>query len=109
VQKDLARREGPGGAYGAGIARATEGALALWREMERALRLGQPNAEPGPKATLRKKLAIIEDATTKIATTRASAEPPNGLLARMRDVHAEAGVALVRGNDAGAADAGRAR
>jgi hypothetical protein len=107
VQKDLLRREGPGGAYGTGLARATEGALALWRETERALRLGLPNAEPGPKATLRKKLAIIEDATAKIATPRVAAEPDNPLLARMREVHAEAGVALTRPSDAGPGDAGR--
>lgn len=119
VHKDLARREGPGGTYGSGLLRAAEGALALWREAERALRLGLPNAEPGPKAVLEKKLSIIEAATRKIETAKVESTTPSSVLSFMGDVHAEAGVALFKTRDAGSdaggpagasrADAGRSR
>ncbi len=106
VQKDLARREGPGASYGSGHLRAAEGALALWRETERALRLGLPLAEPGPKAVLTKKLAVIEAATSKIETKK-QAPTSAAILGYMGDVHAEAGVMLFKPHDAGADAAAR--
>jgi hypothetical protein len=101
VHKDLARREGPGGSYGSGVPRAVEGALALWRDTERALRLGLPNAEAGPKAVLEKKLAVIEAATRRIATTKAEPATPSAVLSLMGEIHAEAGVVLFKPRDAG--------
>ncbi|MBX3204717.1 MAG: hypothetical protein KF764_06590 [Labilithrix sp.] len=100
VQRDLARREGPGASYGTGHLRAAEGALSLWREAERALRLGLALAEPGPKAVLAKKLATIEAATRKIETTKLATVPAD-VLAYMGEVHAEAGVVIVKPRDAG--------
>jgi hypothetical protein len=101
VQRDLARREGPGVSYGEGHLRAAEGALALWRETERALRLGLALAAPGPKAVLEHKLAVIETATRKIETKKLPSTPA-AVLGYMGDLHAEAGVALFKRWDAGA-------
>jgi hypothetical protein len=93
VQKDLSRREGPGGTYGSGTFRALEGALALWRETERALRVGLPQADPGPKAVLEKKLAVIEAATAKSETKKLPATASEtAILNYMRELHADAGV-----------------
>jgi hypothetical protein len=107
VQKDLVRREGPGGSYGTGTFRALEGALAVWRETERALRLGMAHAEPDPKAVLEKKLPTIEAATAKIESKKLP--PDEGasaqIMAYMRNAHAEAGVLLAK-PDAGSDDAG---
>ncbi len=104
VQRDLSRREGPGPSYGAGIPRALEGALALWRETERALRLGAPAAEPAVKQSLEARLAKIEAATQKIATNKAPPTVPQATLDRMGELHAMAGILLWR--DAGAGDGG---
>lgn len=108
VQKDLQRREGPGGRYGAGVFRALEGSLAVWREMERALRLGAPKASPAARAALEKRLAIIEPATQKIATKKLE-ETTRATVEFLGDVHAEAGVQLWKTKDGGAdgGDAGR--
>jgi hypothetical protein len=109
VHRDLARREGPGSSYGSGTFRALEGSLALWRETERALRLGLANASPEARVVLERKLAIIEPATQAVATKKvASASPAQTVLA-LGDVHADAGIPLFRAKDAGAeggADAG---
>lgn len=101
VQRDLSRREGPGASYGEGNLRATEGALALWRETERALRLGLSNTAPGPKAVLERKLTIIEGATRKIETKKL---PPASVavLNYMGEIHAEAGITILNPIDAGA-------
>jgi hypothetical protein len=104
VQKDLQRREGAGGSYGEGTFRALEGALALWRDTERMLRLGLPNAEPAAKATLDVKLKTIEAATQAIATKKMAATVAAPLLAALGDVHADAGMILWK--DAGAKDGG---
>jgi len=102
VHRDLARREGPGSSYGSGTFRALEGSLALWRETERALRLGLASMGPGAKATVEAKLKVIEPATQAIATKRvASATPPEAVL-MLADVHADAGVPLLKSRDAGA-------
>ncbi len=103
VHKDLARREGPGSSYGAGIMRALEGALAEWREAERALRLGLANVGPGAKATLEGKLKIIEPATQAIATKKIDATAPQATLTFLGEVHADAGIVLWK--DAGGPDA----
>lgn len=66
VYQDLARRDGPGGTYGEGLFRALQGAVSLYREAERTLRMGMGNADAGPKATIEKKLATIEAADKKI-------------------------------------------
>jgi hypothetical protein len=102
VQKDLSRREGPGGSYGSGRLRALEGALALWRETERALRIGLPLAAPGPKAVLEKKLAIIEAATRKIETKKMDSTLSSAMLGYMGEVHAEAGIPIFETRDGGA-------
>ena len=102
VHKDLARREGPGSSYGSGTFRALEGSLALWRETERALRLGLANAGPAAKSMLESKLKVIEPATQAISSKRiASASPPEAVL-MLADVHADAGVPLLKAKDAGA-------
>jgi hypothetical protein len=102
VHRDLGRREGPGSSYGSGTFRALEGSLAVWRETERALRLGLANASPAAKAMLETKLKVIEPATQAIATKRiASASPPEAVL-MLADVHADAGVPIIRSKDAGA-------
>lgn len=102
VHRDLARREGPGSSYGSGTFRALEGSLALWRETERALRLGLASAGPGAKAMIETKLKVIEPATQAIATKRiASASPPDAVL-MLGEVHADAGVPLWKDKDAGA-------
>ena len=104
VHKDLQRREGPGGGYGDGTFRALEGSLALWREAERALRIGLPNAAPGAKTVLEGKLKTIEAATQAIATTRLAATIPAANTEMLGDLHADAGVTLWK--DAGVKDAG---
>lgn len=115
VQKDLTRREGMGASYGEGTFRALEGALALWRETERALRLGLAAAEPAAKSTLEKKLAIIEPATQKIATKKVESATQKATVIALGDMHADAGVVLFKPRDAGAdgstpsADAGAAQ
>jgi hypothetical protein len=102
VHRDLGRREGPGSSYGSGTFRALEGSLAVWRETERAQRLGLANASPAAKAMLETKLKVIEPATQAIATKRiASASPPEAVL-MLADVHADAGVPIIRSKDAGA-------
>jgi hypothetical protein len=110
VQKDLARREGPGASYGAGTFRALEGALALWRETERALRVGLPAAHPRAKGVLEKKLAVIEAATRRVETRKVDATVPIAVLTQMGEAHAQAGVAIFKIKDAGAdGDASPAR
>lgn len=105
VQRDLSRREGPGGGYGSGTFRALEGSLALWRETERALRLGLPNVgdRPGLKATIEGKLKTIEAATQAISTKKVDAVNPASAITFLGDVHADAGIILWK--DAGASDA----
>jgi hypothetical protein len=102
VQHDLARREGPGGAYGAGVFRALEGSLALWRETERALRIGQANAAPAVKSVLETKLKAIEAATQAIGTKKVDSVNSAADVAMLGDVHADAGIILWKDKDAGA-------
>jgi hypothetical protein len=102
VHKDLTRREGMGGSYGEGTFRALEGALALWRETERALRLGLASSEPPVRAALEKKLAAIEPATQKVATKKIDSTVQKQTVIALGEMHADAGVVLFRMRDAGA-------
>jgi hypothetical protein len=106
VQTDLKRREGPGGAYGAGTFRALEGSLALWREAERSLRLGLASASPSARAALERRLAVIERATQAIQAKKLASATPDATVLMLGDLHTDAGVALFRGPDGGPADAG---
>ena len=102
VQHDLARREGPGAAYGSGPFRALEGSLALWRETERALRQGRDHVGPSAKRAFEAKLSAIEGATRKIETKKLESTIVAQTLSTLGDMHAEAGVVLFRTRDAGA-------
>lgn len=102
VHKDLSRREGKGPSYGEGTFRALEGALALWRETERALRLGLAASEPAAKATLETKLATIEAATQKTSTKKVDSTLAKQTVVMLGELHADAGVVLFRLKDAGA-------
>lgn len=111
VHHDLKRREGPGGSYGSGSFRALEGSLALWREAERALRLGLANTSGATRATLEAKLKTIEAATQAIATKKIGSASPDAAVMMLGDVHADAGIILWKdagadgGADGGATDA----
>lgn len=102
VHQDLSRREGKGASYGEGTFRALEGALALWRETERALRLGLDAADPRVRRILEAKLAIIEPATQRCAPKKLDASASKETLVMLGEVHADAGVVLFRVRDAGA-------
>jgi hypothetical protein len=108
VHKDLTRREGMGASYGEGTFRALEGALALWRETERALRLGLAVSEPAAKSMLEKKLAIIEPATQKVVTKKVESALAKQTVMALGEMHADAGVVLFKPKDAGADAAGGA-
>lgn len=106
VQRDLSRREGVGASYGAGTFRALEGSLSIWREAERALRLGLEQTGPQVKPYVEKKLLLIEEATRK-NDTKKMAPVRVTTAAFMGEVHADAGVILFRDAGAdGAAEAG---
>jgi len=102
VQKDLTRREGMGASYGEGSFRALEGALSVWRETERALRLGVGVSDPAPRTALEAKLALIEAATQKIATKKVESLVQKQQVSAISELHAEAGVPIIRSKDAGA-------
>jgi hypothetical protein len=104
VHKDLKRREGAGAGYGAGTFRALEGSLALWREAERALRIGLPNAGPAARATIEAKLKTIEAATQAVAPKKLAGTMSAPVVEMLGDVHADAGIILWK--DAGAKDGG---
>jgi hypothetical protein len=97
VQKDLARKDAPGGTYGRGVFRAAEGAVALWKDEARALRDGLAVMSGKPRATVEAHLTKIEEATPKIELKKVPRD--DAWLGGMQDVHADAGVSLV---DAGA-------
>jgi hypothetical protein len=100
VQKDLERRDGPGGKYGHGTWRGAEGALALWKNAARALRAGAAKTNGKTKAALEARLAVIEAATSKITMKKL---PPGPDMSQfMTDVHGDAGAAIAP-VDAGAA------
>ncbi len=101
VQKDLGRADGPGGTYGNGTWRATEGALALWKDVARALHAGAMKMTGKPRAALDARLDAIDAATANV-TLRKLAEVTDET-ARMAAAHADAGVGAPRvERDAGA-------
>lgn len=67
VQRDLGRKDGPGGAYGQGIFRAAAGARALWTEALAALHEGEAQTDPSAKDALSRRLAALDEGTPKIA------------------------------------------
>ncbi len=93
VQKDLARKDGPGGTYGRGLFRAAEGALALWKETAAALREGLAAMGGRPRQTVEAKLGAIDEATKKV-TLKKVARDDAGLIKEMADLHGDAGVPL---------------
>ena len=101
VQKDLMRRDGMGASYGSGTFRAAEGAIALWREAERALRLGLTITAPEGKPMVEARLKLIEEASQKNRLKKLPPETSSALMF-LGDVHADAGVRLWKGADAGA-------
>lgn len=95
VQKDLGRREGPGGLFGHGIPRALEGALSLWRDTERALRMGLSVSDEDTKVLLQKKLGVIEAATRNIKTKHDDAEKAiDDTLRALQAAHMDAGAPM---------------
>ena len=92
VQKDLTRKDGPGGTYGRGLFRAAEGAVALWKETAAALHEGLAAMGGMPRATVEAKLKTIDDATAKLALKKVLRE--EGWTKESADLHADAGVPL---------------
>jgi hypothetical protein len=99
VQKDLERTSGPPerGAYGAGVWRGAEGALALWRDAAKALHDGTAKADGDVRGALEASLARVDAALGKIGTKKLPAAAPAYVMG-MADVHQEVPGAL----DAGA-------
>jgi hypothetical protein len=90
VQRDLERRDGKGARYGAGAFRALEGALALWRDAERALRVGLPHANEPTRRLVLRQLARIEAASLAMATPDLS--DARTVPATLIEAHVDAGV-----------------
>jgi hypothetical protein len=83
------------------VFRALEGALAVWRETERSLRLGLAASAPEVKAKIEPKLATIELATRSNVTRKLQATTSQAGMEAMVSAHADAGV-LHSGIDGGA-------
>lgn len=77
VQRDLSRKEGPGGTYGQGLFRGAAGALALWKAATAALHEGDALMKGDAKSALDKRLATIDAATPKIAPKTVEAPAGN--------------------------------
>jgi len=92
VQKDLTRKDGPGGTYGRGTWRAAEGAVALWKDEARALRDGLAVMDGKPRATVEAKLKTIDEATAKIELKKVPRE--DGWIQDMAEMHGDAGVPM---------------
>ena len=105
VHKHLSLRDGPGARYGEGTWRAAEGAMALWRETERALRQGLPGAQASARDDISADLRIIEDATQKHGLKKLQATVAADVMQRLAEAHGEAGVPLSP-IDAGKSDGG---
>jgi hypothetical protein len=102
VHRDLTRREGPGASYGSGVFRAAEGAAAVLRETERALRLGLTTMTGARKSAVERRLKFIEEATKKLTLARQEAPGTAGTTTQLLlEAHADAGV-LMGPRDAGA-------
>lgn len=113
VQKDLGRREGPGGRYGEGLWRAATAATVVYRETARALRIGAGSADPKVKAALDANVAEIDAATEKIDVKKQAVDL--AVMNFLNDAHADAGYAWWKpdggadGGDAGDAAAEAAK
>jgi hypothetical protein len=97
VQKDLGRKDGPGGTYGRGAWRAAEGAVALWKDTARALKDGIGVMSGKPRATVEAKLNTIDETTAKIELKKVPRE--DAWIQDMSQLHADAGAPM--GPDAG--------
>ena len=96
VQRDLGRKDGPGGAYGQGIFRGAAGALALLKETTSALHEGSAQMDGNAKEALDRRLAILDAAIAKIALKTVEA-PAGNAWNQMQEEHASK-----LGGDAGA-------
>lgn len=95
VHHDLTRREGPGAASGSGVFRAAEGAAALLRETERALRMGLATMTGARKAAVEQRLKFIEEATKKLTLARQDTPGTAATTTQLLlEAHADAGVPL---------------
>ncbi len=103
VQKDLGRKDGPGGTYGRGLLRAAEGAAAIWKDMATALRDGLGLTGGAARPVVDTKLAAIDEATRKLALKKVPRD--DGWIKEMTDLHGDAGVPF-DGKPAAKADAG---
>jgi hypothetical protein len=79
--------------------------MALWRETERAIRLGLDRTEGKVHDKLVQDLAIVEAATLKIGLKRDPSTIAADTMERLGEAHAEAGVPIWKPKDAGAKDA----
>jgi hypothetical protein len=105
VQKDLGRKDGPGGTYGRGLFRAAEGAVALWKDAAAALREGLAAMGGTPRQTVDGKLTTIDAATAKVVLKKVPRD--DGWIKEMTNLHSDAGVPL-DGKTPGKADGGPA-
>ena len=86
VQRDLARKEGPGGGYGAGLFRGAAGALALLEHTLAALHDGSAQMSGKYKQALEARLTVIDAAAPKIAPKHVEA-PAGNAWSQMADEH----------------------
>jgi len=77
VQRDLARKDGPGAAYGQGLFRGASGALASWKETLSALHEGSSQMTGKTKEVLDKRLSALDAATAKMALKQVDAPAGN--------------------------------
>jgi hypothetical protein len=107
--KDLARRDGPGSQYaGDALPRSAHGAIAVYRDVVRALRAGQKTASAPVQEALEKSLPEIERNVELIKLKLPNPEPDR-IKQYLGDVHAQAGIELWKadaGAEAGAGDGG---
>ena len=92
VQKDLERKDGPGGTYGHGTFRAAEGAAALWKDAAHALRDGATKMNGAPRAALEASLGPLEAGLAKIQLKKLPPAPD--YTQYMSDVHGDAGAPM---------------
>ncbi len=86
VQRNLSRKEGPGGGYGQGLFRGAAGALALWKAAAAALHDGESLTTGAAKAALDARLATIDAATPKIVP-KVVAAPAGNTWGQMETQH----------------------
>ena len=86
VQRDLARKEGPGAGYGTGLFRGVAGALALWKHALAALHEGAALTSGSARSTLDARLASLDAATSKIAPKTVAA-PAGNSWSQTKDQH----------------------